>query len=134
MGQKVNPNGMRIGINRTWDSRWFSVDSYSDLLHEDIRIRKFLNDRLKQAGISKIVIERPAKKARISIHSARPGIIIGKRGSMIKQIGVEARADLEELLETQVHLETRVKVLKNWRTNEQFMQRVGYILPKRGDD
>ena len=71
-----------------------------------------------------IYVERDSQK----------GIIIGKRGSMIKQIGVEARADLEELLETQVHLETRVKVLKNWRTNEQFMQRVGYILPKRDDD
>ena len=71
-----------------------------------------------------IYVERDSQK----------GIIIGKRGSMIKQIGVEARADLEELLETQVHLETRVKVLKNWRTNEQFMQRVGYTLPNKDKD
>jgi len=71
-----------------------------------------------------IYVERDSQK----------GIIIGKRGSMIKQIGMEARADLEELLETQVHLDTRVKVLKNWRSNEQFMKRVGYILPKRDDD
>ena len=102
MGQKVNPNGMRIGINRTWDSRWFSVDSYSDLLHEDIRIRKFLNDRLKQAGISKIVIERPAKKARISIHSARPGIIIGKRGADIDKL----KKDITEMtgVDTQLNI------------------------------
>lgn len=71
-----------------------------------------------------IYVERDSQK----------GIIIGKRGSMIKQIGIEARADLEALLETQIHLDTRVKVLKNWRTNEQFMKRVGYILPKRDDN
>ncbi len=86
MGQKVNPNGFRIGINRTWDSRWFATDSYADLLHEDIKIRNFLNSQLKQASIAKIVIERPAKKASITIHSARPGIIIGKRGADIDKL------------------------------------------------
>src|SRR3546814_10555423 len=75
MGQKVNPIGLRLGINRTWDSRWFADDSYADLLHEDLRIRKYLRGRLQQAGVSRIVIERPAKKARITIHTARPGVV-----------------------------------------------------------
>jgi len=72
MGQKVNPIGLRLGINRTWDSRWFARKDYSTLLHEDMKLRKFLVGRLQQAGVSRIVIERAAKKARITIHSARP--------------------------------------------------------------
>ena len=68
MGQKVNPIGLRLGINRTWDSRWFASRDYADLLHEDLRIRKFLFDKLKQAGISRIVIERPAKRADHHLH------------------------------------------------------------------
>ena len=74
MGQKVNPVGLRLGINRTWDSRWYADDDYAHLLHEDLQIRNFLFDRLNQAGIGRIVIERPAKKARITIHTARPGV------------------------------------------------------------
>jgi small subunit ribosomal protein S3 len=74
MGQKVNPIGLRLGINRTWDSRWYADENYSDLLHEDLKIRSMLKNRLSQAGVSRIVIERPAKKARITIHSARPGV------------------------------------------------------------
>jgi small subunit ribosomal protein S3 len=77
MGQKVNPVGLRLGINRTWDSRWFARKDYSTLLHEDLKLRKFLNERLQQAGVSKIIIERAAKKTRITIHSARPGVFIG---------------------------------------------------------
>jgi ribosomal protein S3 len=77
MGHKVNPVGLRLGINRTWDSRWFADDQYRDLLIEDLKIREYLHKRLKQAGVSKVVIERPAKKARISIHTARPGVVIG---------------------------------------------------------
>ncbi|MEQ8934895.1 MAG: KH domain-containing protein, partial [Amphiplicatus sp.] len=73
MGQKVNPIGLRLGINRTWDSRWFAnKGTYADLLHEDLKIRKFLTDKLKQAGISRIVIERPHKKCRVTIYTARP--------------------------------------------------------------
>ncbi len=83
MGQKVNPIGLRLGINRTWDSRWYADAQYGDLLHEDLKLRKYLFDRLSQAGVSKIVIERPAKKARITIHSARPGVVIGKKGADI---------------------------------------------------
>ena len=80
MGQKVNPIGLRLGINRTWDSRWYAEGQYGDMLHEDIKLRKYLFDRLSQAGISKVIIERPAKKARVTIHSARPGVVIGKKG------------------------------------------------------
>lgn len=79
MGQKVNPIGLRLGINRTWDSRWYADEQYGDMLHEDIKLREYLFDRLSQAGVSKVVIERPAKKARVTIHSARPGVVIGKK-------------------------------------------------------
>ena len=96
MGQKVNPIGLRLGINRTWDSRWFaSKDEYGKLLHEDIAIRKALMKQLKQAAVSKIVIERPHRKCRVTIHSARPGIVIGKKGADIdklKKTRVEADA------------------------------------------
>jgi small subunit ribosomal protein S3 len=90
MGQKVNPIGFRIGINRTWDSRWYAEGSnYADQLHADVTIREFLHDRLKQAGLSKIIIERPAKRARITIHTARPGVVIGKKGADIETLRLE---------------------------------------------
>jgi small subunit ribosomal protein S3 len=100
MGHKVNPVGLRLGINRTSDSRWYADDDYSKLLHEDIKIREFLEKRLSQAGVSRIVIERPAKKARISIHTARPGVVIGKKGSEIEQL----RRELAKLTNADVHL------------------------------
>jgi small subunit ribosomal protein S3 len=85
MGQKVNPIGLRLGINRTWDSRWYAEGGeYSKMLHEDIHIRKVLRERLSQAGVAKIVIERPAKRARVTIHTARPGVVIGKKGADIE--------------------------------------------------
>ena len=85
MGQKVNPVGFRLGINRTWDSRWYaSKANYADLLHEDFELRGFLSKRLQQAGLSKVVIERPAKRARVTIHTARPGVVIGKKGADIE--------------------------------------------------
>lgn len=87
MGQKVNPIGLRLGINRTWDSRWVATKSeYATLLHEDLRIRAMLMKMLKQAAISKIVIERPHKKCRVTIYSARPGVVIGKKGADIDKI------------------------------------------------
>jgi len=89
MGQKVNPIGLRLGINRTWDSRWYADEQYGDMLHEDIKLRKFLFERLSQAGVSKVVIERPAKKARVTIHSARPGVVIGKKGADIEKLRLE---------------------------------------------
>ncbi len=87
MGQKVKPIGLRVGINRTWDSRWFAEgESYADRLHEDIKIRSFIHKTLRFSGISKIVVERPANKARVTIHTSRPGILIGKKGSDIDKI------------------------------------------------
>jgi len=87
MGQKINPVGLRLGINRTWSSRWFAGrGDYGKLLHEDLAIRSYLMQELVQAGISKVVIERPHKKCRVTIHSARPGLIIGKKGADIEKL------------------------------------------------
>ena len=87
MGQKVNPIGLRLGVNRTWDSRWYSgKNEYGKLLHEDMKIREVLMKNLKQAAISKIIIERPHKKCRVNIHSARPGVVIGKKGADIDKL------------------------------------------------
>ena len=86
MGQKVNPNGIRLGINKTWSSRWFSKSDYSKLLHEDLKIKKYVEEKLKSASISKITIERAAKKLRLTIFSSRPGIIIGKKGADIESL------------------------------------------------
>ena len=86
MGQKVNPNGIRLGINKTWSSRWFSKSNYCKLLHEDLNIKKYVQEKLKSASISKITIERAAKKLRLTIFSSRPGIIIGKKGVDIESL------------------------------------------------
>ena len=86
MGQKVNPNGIRLGINRTWSSRWFSSSEYSKLLHQDLEIKQFVEKKLKNASVSKVNIERAAKKLRNSIYSSRPGIIIGKKGADIEAL------------------------------------------------
>src|SRR5918996_3326401 len=87
MGQKINPIGLRLGVNRTWDSRWYAgKGEYGTLLHEDMKIRKELLKLLKQAAVSKIVIERPHKKCRVTIHSARPGVVIGKKGADIEKL------------------------------------------------
>lgn len=100
MGQKVNPIGLRVGINRTWDSRWFANRDYAKLLHDDIKLREFLHDRLAAAGISRIIIERPAKKARVTIYSARPGVVIGKKGADIEKL----RGDLAKITGGEVNL------------------------------
>jgi small subunit ribosomal protein S3 len=89
MGQKINPIGLRLGINRTWDSRWFARRDYGTLLHEDLKLRKHLMTKLSQAGISRVVIERAAKKARVTIHTARPGVVIGKKGADIEKLRLE---------------------------------------------
>lgn len=89
MGQKVNPIGFRIGVNRTWDSRWFADKEYGSLLHEDVRIREYIEEKLSQAGVSRVVIERPAKRPRITIHTARPGVVIGKKGADIEKLRQE---------------------------------------------
>lgn len=100
MGQKVKPIGLRLGINRTWDSRWFASKNYGDLLIEDIRIREYLYKKLPQAGISKIVIERPTKRAVVTIHASRPGVVIGKKGTDIEKL----RNDLAKMAEGEVSL------------------------------
>ena len=101
MGQKVNPIGLRLGINRTWDSRWYAEGTeYAKMLHEDLEIREFLDKRLSQAGLSRIVIERPAKRARVTIHTARPGIVIGKKGADIDRL----RQELSRRAKDDVHL------------------------------
>ena len=100
MGQKVNPIGLRVGVNRTWDSRWFAGDDYSRMLHEDLTLRRFLRKKLSQAGVSRIVIERPAKKARVTIHTARPGVVIGKKGADIEKL----RQELQKLTGNEVQL------------------------------
>ena len=87
MGQKINPIGLRLGINRTWDSRWFANSrDFGNLLHEDVKIRAYLTKELKQAGVSRVVIERPHKKCRVTIYSARPGVVIGKKGADIEKL------------------------------------------------
>jgi small subunit ribosomal protein S3 len=89
MGQKVNPTGFRLGINKSWQSLWFAGKEYPRLLQEDQKIREFLQKRLKNAGIARIVIERPSKKCRVFIHTARPGVIIGKKGAEIESLRKE---------------------------------------------
>jgi small subunit ribosomal protein S3 len=89
MGQKVNPIGLRLGINRTWDSRWYAERDYANLLAQDLKLRTFLKQRLAQAGVSRIVIERLAKRAKITIHTARPGVVIGKKGADIESLRQE---------------------------------------------
>jgi small subunit ribosomal protein S3 len=100
MGQKVHPIGLRLGIIKTWDSRWFSQKNYAALLHEDIKIRKIVKERLMHAGVSKIEIERAGQKAKINIHTARPGIIIGKKGAEVDKL----KKDLEAMTGKQMYI------------------------------
>jgi small subunit ribosomal protein S3 len=89
LGQKINPIGFRLGITKTWDSKWYAEADYAKLLHEDLAIRKFLKKRLYSSGVSKIEIERAANKCKINIFTARPGLIIGKKGSEVETIKKE---------------------------------------------
>lgn len=101
MGQKINPIGLRVGINKTWDSRWYATgEEYAKNLLEDLKIRKYLSKALYAAGVSSIIIERPARKARVTIHTARPGIVIGKKGADIENI----KKKLSKLTKSEVHL------------------------------
>ena len=103
MGQKINPNGLRLGVNKTWDSRWFSKKDYAKLLHEDFKLRSHVFKNLSGASISRVVIERAAKKLRITIYSARPGIIIGKKGADIEKL----KKDLSKIASTDVVLDIK---------------------------
>jgi len=100
MGQKVNPIGLRLGINKTWESRWYADGDYAKYLHEDFKIREFVKKELASAGVSSVIIERPSKKAIVTIHTARPGVVIGKKGSDIDRI----RKKLSALTDNEVQL------------------------------
>jgi len=100
MGQKIKPIGLRLGINRTWDSRWYADRNYAGLLHQDRELRNHLMERLKAAAISRVVIERPAGRARVTIYAGRPGLIIGKKGADIEAL----RADLTKRIGSEVSL------------------------------
>tara|TARA_B100000378_G_scaffold54081_1_gene39952 strand:+ start:235 stop:912 length:678 start_codon:yes stop_codon:yes gene_type:complete len=103
MGQKVNPNGLRLGINKTWSSRWYSKTDYAKLLHEDLEIKKYIQEKLASASISKVIIERAAKKLRLTIYSSRPGIIIGKKGADIESL----KNKLTEMSKLEVYLDIK---------------------------
>jgi small subunit ribosomal protein S3 len=100
MGQKVHPTGFRLGVIKTWDSRWFAKKNYAALLHEDLRIRSIVKERLMHAGVAKIEIERAGQKAKINIHTARPGIIIGKKGAEVDKL----KKDLEAITGKQMYI------------------------------
>ncbi len=100
MGQKVHPIGFRLGVTRTWDSRWYARKDYQKLLHEDLKLREFLKQKLYSAGIARIEIERAANKVKINVHTARPGIVIGKKGSGVEQL----KAEVQKLSKNEVFL------------------------------
>lgn len=101
MGQKIHPTGFRLAVSRDWTSRWFAGDSsYRTMLAEDIRVREYLKKKLKSASVGRVVIERPAKNARITVYSARPGVVIGKRGEDIESL----KSDLQRLMGVPVHV------------------------------
>ncbi len=129
MGQKVNPISLRLGIIKDWSSRWFARKDYADFLHEDIKIRKFIKNKLPFAGISAIEIERVGEKIRIGLHTARPGIVIGRKGQDIDRL----RTDLEELTKKEVNIDIReIKkpsidaYLIAENIAQQLVRRVGY--------
>src|SRR5690625_2287506 len=101
MGQKINPIGFRLAVTKNWGSRWYANDKeFSDLLISDIQVREYLKKKLKTASVSRVIIERPAKNARITIHTARPGVVIGKRGEDIERL----KQDLQRLMGVPVHI------------------------------
>ena len=100
MGQKINPNGLRVGIIRDWESKWYAEKDFATLLHEDLRIREFIDKHLIDASVSKVEIERAAKRVNISIHTAKPGMVIGKGGSEVEIL----RKKLNELTGKRVHI------------------------------
>lgn len=100
LGQKVNPVGFRLGVIRSWDSKWFEEKNYAKWLHQDIKLREYVKAKLNAAGIAKVEIERAANKVKVSVHTARPGIVIGKRGAEIDKI----KKDLQKFTENEVFL------------------------------
>ena len=146
MGQKVNAISLRLGINKSWESRWFAEKNYSKLLEEDLKLRKFLLKRLASAGVSKILIERPAKLAKITVHTARPGVIIGKKGSdigklrsdIVKMVGGDASLNIVEIRKPEIdsklvaeniaqQLERRIAFRRAMKRAVQSAMRVGAL-------
>lgn len=126
MGQKVHPIGFRLGVTRTWDSRWFSKRDYAKLLHEDLALRKYLKEKLFSAGIARIEIERAAAKVKINVHTARPGIVIGKKGAGVESL----KADVQKLSSSEVFL--NIIEVKNPEANAQLIaENVAAQLEKR---
>lgn len=129
MGQKVNPTGLRLGINRTWDSRWFSEKDYAKKLHEDLKICAYVEKALVQAGVGKVIIERLAKMIRISIQASRPGVVIGKRGEDIANLkkkltqmfGAEVQLNIVEIRKPELD-----STLVAQNIAQQIERRVGY--------
>ncbi len=107
MGQKVNPAGLRLGIIRDWESKWYAEKDFADLLHEDIKIREFLKKKLKDASVSKIEIERAANRVNVTIHTAKPGMVIGKGGTEVENI----RTALAKISNKKVHI--NISEIKN---------------------
>ena len=126
MGQKVNAISLRVGVNKTWDSRWYAGADYADKLHEDIKITAYLKKTLDAAGVSKVVIERPTKKAHITIHTARPGVVIGKKGADIDNI----KKALAKFTKDEVHLNI-VPVAKPELDSTLIAQSIAQQLEKR---
>lgn len=128
MGQKVHPIGFRLGVIKTWDSRWFAKrkSEYWVRLHEDIKLRKFLKEKLKSAGVAKVEIERAAEKVRVTVNTARPGVVIGKKGSGVETL----KADLQKLSKHEVLL--NIIEVKNPEANAQLIaESVATQLEKR---
>lgn len=126
MGQKTHPIGFRLGVNKTWDSRWFGKRGYATLLHEDIQLRNYIRSKLVSAGISKVEIERAANKVKINVHTARPGIVIGKKGA-----GVEVlKADVQKLSKNEVFLNI-IEVKKPEANAQLIAENVAGQLEKR---
>jgi len=126
MGQKVHPIGFRLGITRTWDSRWYSKKDYARLLHEDIKLREFLKGKLFGAGIARIEIERAANKVKINVHTARPGIVIGKKGAGVESL----KGEIQRLSKNEVFLNI-IEVKKPEANAQLISENVAAQLEKR---
>ena len=117
MGQKVHPIGFRLGINKTWDSKWFAKKNYAKFLHEDLKIRKFVKNRLERAGVSRVEIERASDNLRVNIYSARPGIIIGKKGSEVDRL----KEDLKKFISKSITITININEIKRAEIDAQLV-------------
>lgn len=126
MGQKTHPVGFRLGVNKTWDSRWFAKKGYSQLLHEDLKLREYIQRKLASAGIAKVEVERAASKVKINVHTARPGIVIGKKGAGVETL----KQDLQKLSQNEVFLNI-IEVKKPEANAQLIAENVAGQLQKR---